>query len=955
MHWLLYGAYLVGAAFFNYLLRPNPEKPSPSDTPETPTADTSQSISIVWGTCKIQPNIFWWGDKKAREFYAPDSNNFAGYTYYIGTAMGLCWGPVDALIDIIFNEDSSLVRLAAIGYTGKTTTTVSPDLPILLTGNETGLDVLLDSNYLFGGQAIQGGIRGLMRFYFGTEDQDKDDYLDARISEIDPLVTPDTTPAYKRLCYAVFARGGINGPNETFYWGTTPSIKPVHFIVQRCPSAANGDATSKLGTNLFYRGYDANAAEILYEIYTDDWWGLKKTSSEMDLASFQDCAQTLFDQNLGISLQVDSSTSAQEVINMVEQHVDAVVYTHPTTGLITMYLLRADFVVADIPVINSDNSSNLDFHRPTFRSLASGVKVKWTNPDKAYQEDIVDWQNQAFFESIGEEGTEEVSLPGLTQSFVASAAADQIGRTITRPIAVAKFKMSRLGFDFHRGTPFTLDYPELAIGPIVMRVTAIDYGSFEDGEIEVSAVQDTYITPVFTLPFPFPYPPPPPTTAPPPWSLEFSGTFASVIGGVAGGFGGTNVLSLSSPDLAIALSIESPNIGQAGTLVVADVNVAFAIDNVVITIPRLAASEFFDGCGQYPLSTGGLDFNNFKWKLNSGGSIAAAVSYGRSSRPGLEINGSARYRYLHPLGSNITVAGYMGVFFRADAATLTGSTATRTTILAFRDDDDGGTGALQMFLSCRGDGRLDVCVGTESTVLASTAIGHIVAGVGHYYELGGVIHNTAGTYEVREGGNPTPILSGTSVNTRGTGNNYYNKFNIGGSETGYFVDPYFSTWGFLGNIETNTYRPNATGDSQDWTRTGGSTDYGAVGDVALNDGNTSYLVRLTSSGDSLFGVEDSAVSGSIIAVTVNLVTKQDGSSPTISTLCKSGGVTVVGTPATPLLQVPDSEYRNYQAVYLNDPATGAAWTLSGFNAAQFGARGTNVRVTQMAVELISAL
>lgn len=506
MNWLIQAGVFIGAALVNYLMRSEVKNPKPDKFDIT--SGSGRNIPIVWGTCKVSPNIFWYGDAKSTVFTR--EGNFAGYTYYICFAAGVCWGPIDALVDMLFNEGTSIQTLDfygdLYGQQPGYSVSVDPDLPVGLTGNEVGIDLRFDARALFGGSINEGGIKGLTSFYFGTEAQVKNTYLDAQISALTPGTTTDTTPAYKRLCYIVFKRdptygtGGGGPPNGQFYWGVTPNVKPFGMVVRRCPSALNGTTTSQVGAAAsppnYPRGYDANAAEMLYEIYTDQWWGLKKTAADMDVPSFQACAETLYAQGLGISLQVDSSTPAEDVIRDIERHVDAVVYTSSKTGLITMVLLRGDYNIDELPEINFDNSRELEFHRPTYQSLPTGVKVKWTNPEKSYQEDVAEWQNQALVDITGEESTEDVALPGLTRSNLASDAAYYIGRSITRSIPVAQFKMNRLGFDFHKGTPFVLSYPEMNIGPLIMRVIEIDYGSLEDGEIGISAVQDTNTTQV---------------------------------------------------------------------------------------------------------------------------------------------------------------------------------------------------------------------------------------------------------------------------------------------------------------------------------------------------------------------------------------------------------------------------------------------------------------------------
>lgn len=466
--WLAIDAVLMLAAHFISKALPI-DKNDPGSI-EPPSADPSRPIPVVWGTAKVQPNVFWWGNTDAREF--TKKGQAAGFTYYAAMAMGICWGPIDALVDIIFDNRRSIKISPA---------TITPTLPRNKPGGGLGEDYVLVADNLFGGSEKEGGVRGKMGFYYGTAEQWGDWYL-VQETEVGGLPTESD---HKRLAYAVFKWSATE--NQVFGWGTTANIKPVHFVVRRCPAGANGAGTATIN------GHDANPAEIIYEILTDTWWGLRMATADIDLASFQAAAVTLSGEGFGISM-IANGVPGTDTIQEVLRYIDGAVYTDPVTGKIAMSLVRKDYTEGTLPVVNSDNGHSFEFSRPTFRELATGVKVKFTNKERNYQEDIADWQNQATLEVTAEESIEEIDMLGITDKTLAAKMAYRVGKALTLPFARVNFKTNRNAFNWVKSKPFMLNVPEENIGPLVMRVMEIDYGSLENGEIGISAVEDVFFT-----------------------------------------------------------------------------------------------------------------------------------------------------------------------------------------------------------------------------------------------------------------------------------------------------------------------------------------------------------------------------------------------------------------------------------------------------------------------------
>ena len=96
------------------LLRPKPKfnAPQPSSLGdfEMPTAQEGRAIPYVCGTVKISGgNVTWWGDlridpikQKVKTGLFSSTWITKGYRYFLGMQFTLCWGAIDALVEILY-------------------------------------------------------------------------------------------------------------------------------------------------------------------------------------------------------------------------------------------------------------------------------------------------------------------------------------------------------------------------------------------------------------------------------------------------------------------------------------------------------------------------------------------------------------------------------------------------------------------------------------------------------------------------------------------------------------------------------------------------------------------------------------------------------------------------------------------------------------------------------------
>jgi hypothetical protein len=209
----------------------------------------------------------------------------------------------------------------------------------------------------------------------------------------------------------VFCSGELDSI-ET-YVGTSPYIKNVAAIVKPCPNGLG------LGDGHHDISGDANPACMIYELLTRPLAknGLGLSEGLIDLESFREAGDTLAQEGLGLSMAVDQATSCKNLIGNILQHIDAAVYQEPSTGLLVLKLIRFDYSVNELPVLDTSNCVVKSYARPSWSDLKNTVRVKYVDRADGFTEKTVQAQDLAAIEiSSGEVSIHEVDLPGLTNA-----------------------------------------------------------------------------------------------------------------------------------------------------------------------------------------------------------------------------------------------------------------------------------------------------------------------------------------------------------------------------------------------------------------------------------------------------------------------------------------------------------------------------------------------------------
>ena len=240
---------------------------------------------------------------------------------------------------------------------------------------------------------------------------------------------------------------------------------------------------------------DMNPAHIIRECLTESW-GLGLPSNSIDDDSFRKAADVLYKEGLGISLTLDSQVEVRDFINKIRKHIDASLYVDRSNGKFVLKLIRNDYKVSDLMVLDKKNVSGVsDFSKTQQSELVNSVTVTYTNtainkPSTVTVQDIA-LQNSANGNII----SLAVNYEGFTNPDVASRIAQRDLQAASTSVISCTVDASSVASSLNIGDCFILNWPEFNVNNRVMRVIGINYGDGTNYSVKIKCVQDVFSTP----------------------------------------------------------------------------------------------------------------------------------------------------------------------------------------------------------------------------------------------------------------------------------------------------------------------------------------------------------------------------------------------------------------------------------------------------------------------------
>lgn len=380
--------------------------------------------------------------------------------YYISIHYGICTGPVDSINKMVIDDKT-------VDWGG-----------FVVNANSS---TVINQTELFGGEKKQGGLQGIFDFMLGGPTQQLTAGAATKLGG-----TPDTLPGFRGIA-SIFARGnqGLFGTGTPgFYWtANNPYLSPPSVEVTRIPVGPNGKSALD--------GDQANFADIIWECLTDTDWGMGSPEGLLDRDSFKAAAATLAAEDFWGSMMWTRQDVVEKFINEVIDHIQATLFAHPRTGLLTLKLLRDDYDRATLPVFTPDNCKITKFQRKVWGETANEVIVSWTNPESEESESVV-VHNNANISIQGSVVSTSKNYYGIRNADIAARLALRDLTQVSEPFLALNIEANRTAWTLVPGDMCKVQYPEHGIGEAYMRVGTVDYGKPGASIVKAALIEDIF-------------------------------------------------------------------------------------------------------------------------------------------------------------------------------------------------------------------------------------------------------------------------------------------------------------------------------------------------------------------------------------------------------------------------------------------------------------------------------
>jgi hypothetical protein len=285
-----------------------------------------------------------------------------------------------------------------------------------------------------------------------------------------------------------------------------------NIIAYRVQDSYAADGTTKIGSpKLIYAGIQVGAdagsepppgvgsmnfAHMVHEVLTDKVWGMCYNDADLDDTAFRAAADTLYAEGLGGSFEWSQQMTIEDFLTDIMRHISGSLYIARDTGLFTLKLIRADYTVGDLVVLDESNISEIEeADRKQPGELVNCVTVTYASNLRGDQGTTAPLFDDGLVDIQGGVVSAQVDYPAITSPVNAAKLALRDLRILSAPILNVKLVADRAAANLHPGQPFVLNWPTLGLINFVMRVSEIDVGNGLDGRVKITCLEDVFFFP----------------------------------------------------------------------------------------------------------------------------------------------------------------------------------------------------------------------------------------------------------------------------------------------------------------------------------------------------------------------------------------------------------------------------------------------------------------------------
>lgn len=492
MAWPVQVALFVASLIISYAMQPKPQhsKPANFDDIKFPTVEDGTPKMVVFGDVWITDwCVIGVGNYRTSPIIKKQKSMFGskkqtvGHRYYMSLHMGLCM-MMDELVEIKVGDRTAwgeniknnqpLLNLSIFKNTKFNSNFIPFDNTYIASSNQNRLRIYQPN--LFNGDEGEGGIDGILTVLKGARDQQP-------LPELQRMYnTP--VPAYRGVVTFFF---------DGMVCANSPYPKAWSFRVRRTETTwYNEKATIWLKDEKDNPIKAMNPAHILFEAQTNEEWGRGTDIRQIDMESFKQCADTLFDEKFGMCIAWKRQDSLKQFIQQILDHIGGVLMIDRTTGLWKLVLIRESENPEQLPSfdyqtgilrIEEDNNTSNDL-------VTNQMVISYTDPI-SNETRTVRTENLA---SIQRDGTilQNKSYIGIPTSDLAGRLASRDMKIMQSHLKKFKVIFDRRAYLLQPASAFVLKLPHRGIEHIIMRAVRVEHNELTNGEISVTAVQDVF-------------------------------------------------------------------------------------------------------------------------------------------------------------------------------------------------------------------------------------------------------------------------------------------------------------------------------------------------------------------------------------------------------------------------------------------------------------------------------
>lgn len=484
-------ALFIASLVISYLMQPKPPKAKPSafEDFQFPTIEDGTPKMVVFGDVWITDwCVIGAGNYRTSPIIKKQKGMFGskkqtvGHRYMMSLHMGLCM-TMDELVEIKVGDRSAWGRhtknekpIFRGFFANRNYTNLAIPVNDIYLASENQSRLRIYQPNLFNGEEGEGGIDGVLIIMKGASDQ-------MPLPELQRM-HKSPVPAYRGV--VTFFFDGIVCANS-------PYPKAWSFRVRRTTCDwYNEKSTIWLDDGQGNQIKAMNPAHIIFEAQTNEDWGRGTDIRQLDLESFKQCADILYDEKFGMCIAWKRQDSLKQFIQQILDHIGGALMIDRTTGLWKLTLIR-----------ESENPDSL----PSFDYQTGILRIEEDNNssnDLVTNQMVISYKDPVSNETrtVRTENIASIQRDGIilqNKEYVGLPNAELAGRVASRDMKITQSHLKKFKIVFDRrayllqpASAFVLKIPQRGIESIIMRAVRVEHHELSNGEISITAVQDVF-------------------------------------------------------------------------------------------------------------------------------------------------------------------------------------------------------------------------------------------------------------------------------------------------------------------------------------------------------------------------------------------------------------------------------------------------------------------------------